>query len=70
MPIHKNGDALSVDNHRGVSLLSIVGKCHTSILSNRLYSWADDCEQIIESQASFRKGYSTTDHIFTLYAMT
>ena len=68
--IHKKGDVHCVDNYRGVSLLSIVSKCDTSILNNRLYNWAEDCEKITESQAGFRNGYSTTDHIFTLYAMT
>ncbi|WP_419652614.1 RNA-directed DNA polymerase [Thiolapillus sp.] len=70
VPIYKKGDVHCVDNYRGVSLLSIVSKCYTSILNNRLYNWAEDCEKITESQAGFRKGYSTTDHIFTLYAMT
>ena len=41
-----------------------------SILDNRLCNLAADCEKITESQAGFRKGYSKTDHIFTLYAMT
>ena len=34
-----------------------------------MYNWAEDCENITESQAVFRKEYCTTDHIFTLYAM-
>ena len=70
VPIYKKGDVHCVDNYRGVSLLSIVSKCYTSILNNRLYNWAEDCEKVTESQAGFRKGYSTTDHIFSLYAMT
>ena len=70
MPIYKKGDVHCVDNYRGVSLLSIVSKCYTSILNNRLYNWAEDCEKITESQAGFRKGYSTTYQIFTSYAMT
>ena len=51
-------------------MLSIVSKCYTSVLNNRLYNWAEDCEKNTESQAGFRKGYSAIDHIFTLYAMT
>ena len=51
-------------------MLSIVSKCYTTILNNRLYNWAEDCEKITELQAGFREGYSKTGHIFTLYAMT
>lgn len=70
VPIHKKGDMHCVDNYRGVSLLSIVSKCYTFILNRRLYNWVEDGEKITETQAGFRKGYSTADHIFTLYAMT
>ena len=40
------------------------------ILNRRLYNWVEDCDKITETQTGFRKGYSKTDHIFTLYAMT
>jgi len=38
VPIHKKGNADSPDNYRGVSLLSIISKCYTSILNKRLYA--------------------------------
>ena len=49
--------------------MSVVSKCYTSILSNRLYNWLEEKDEIIESQAGFRKGYRTTDHIVSLYAI-
>ena len=52
-PIYKNkGDINDPDNYRGITLLSCFGKLFTSMMS--------------EAQACFRKGYSTTDKIFTL----
>jgi len=70
VPVHKKGDANMTDNYRGISLLNLLGKCYTTILNKRLYSWLECNDKIIESQAGFRKGYSTTDHVFTLYAIT
>ena len=37
-----------VDNYRGVSLLSILGNCYTSILNKRLYDWLWDNVKIQE----------------------
>ena len=68
IPIYKKGDPENVDNYRGVSLLSIISKCYTTILNTRLYAWLEENNLISESQAGFRKQYSTVDHIFTLYA--
>lgn len=70
VPIHKKGDPDCADNYRGISLLSLLGKCYTSILNMRLYSWLEENDKISEAQAGFRRGYSTVDHVFTLYAAT
>ena len=70
VPIHKKGDTGAADNYRGISLLSLLGKCYTTILNKRSYEWLEDNNKIAETQAGFRKGYSTTDHVFTLYAIT
>ena len=70
VPIHKKGDIHLADNYRGVSLLSIVSKCYTSILNTRLYNWLEENDKIVEMQAGFRRNYSTTDQIFNLYAIT
>jgi hypothetical protein len=66
-PIFKNkGDRKDPDNYRGITLLSCMGKLFTSILNNRLNSYAENINLISEAQAGFRSCYSTTDHIFTL----
>ena len=39
VPIHKKGNADLPDNYRGVSLLSIISNCYTSILNKQLYVW-------------------------------
>jgi len=69
VPIHKKGDANSPDNYRGVALTSIVGKVYTHILNRRLTKWASENEKIVEEQAGFRAGYSTVDHIFSLFSI-
>ena len=69
IPIFKKGDPENTDNYRGVSLLSIVSKCYTTILNTRLYSWLEDNDMISDSQAGFRKKYSTVDQIFNLYSI-
>ena len=70
IPIHtKKGNIHSVDNYRGVSLLRIISKCCTSVLITRLYTWLEENQRIVETQAGFRRNYSTIDQIFNLYAI-
>jgi len=69
IPIFKKGDNNDVDNYRGISLLSIISKCYTSILNLRLYNWLEDNNKICKEQSGFRKNHSTTDQIFTLYSV-
>ena len=33
------------------------------------YTWLEENERIVETQAGFRRNYSTTDQIFNLYAI-
>lgn len=67
-PIHKKGDIGSPDNYRGISLLNISSKLYTRILNKRLTNWTEANNILNESQAGFRKSYSTVDHIFSLLA--
>ena len=66
-PIYKNkGDINDPDDYRGIKLLRCFGKLFTSILNDRLTTYINLNEMMSEAQAGFRKGYSTTDQIFTL----
>lgn len=67
VPIYKKGDTNNTDNYRGIALTSVISKVYTYILNKRLSMWASREEKINEEQAGFRAGYSTLDHIFTLY---
>jgi hypothetical protein len=70
IPIYKKkGDINDPDNYRGITLLSCLAKVFTSVLNNRLTEFLEDFKIIGEEQAGFRKGYSTTDHIFSLYCI-
>ena len=46
--------------------MSCMSKLFTSILNDRLVTYSDEINLIYESQAGFRKSYSTIDHIFVL----
>ena len=66
-PIYKNkSDINDPDNYRGITLLSSLGKLLTSIINERLTAFINSTQIMSEAQARFRKGYSTTDQIFTL----
>ena len=49
IPIHKKGRLDDVNNFRGVTLLSTLGKLFTRILNNRLTKWAEDYQVYIEA---------------------
>lgn len=69
VPLHKKGSAENVENYRGITLLSVVGKLFTSILNSRLNTWAEKYHIYVEAQSGFRKGMGTTDNVFILHSL-
>ena len=66
-PLYKNkGDINDVNNYRGITLLSCLGKLFTSVLNTRLYSYLTTENIIGSEQVGFRPKHSTLDHIFAL----
>jgi len=66
VPIYKGGEKDNVDNYRGITLLSVVGKLYTSILNNRISKWLEKKNKIVEEQGGFRMKRSTSEQIFIL----
>ena len=70
VPIYKNkGDSTDPQNYRPITLLSCLGKLFTAIINERLNKYSDSVQLILENQAGFRRGLSTTDNIFSLYSL-
>jgi hypothetical protein len=70
IPIFKNkGDPKDPSNYRPITILSCLSKLFTSILNNRLTKFLNENNILDENQAGFRKGYSCSDHIFTLHSL-
>ena len=70
IPLHKKGSINDVENFRGITLLSNVGKLFfTRVLNNRLGEWAETYGVLIEAQAGFRPGMSTVDNNFVLHGL-
>ena len=67
--IYKNGRINNPGNYRGISITDTLYKVFSTIVNTRLYNWAENNNQIDESQVGFRHGYSTIDNIFCLQAM-
>ena len=62
----KDGEKKNVDNYRGITLLSVVGKLYTSILNNRISKWIERKKKLVEEQGGFRAKRSTSEQIFIL----
>ncbi len=69
-PIYKNkGNVHEPQNYRPITILSCLGKLFTSVLNLRLNNFLDENITLEENQAGFRKGYTTTDHMFVLNSL-
>ena len=65
IPIYKNkGDKHIPGNYRGITILNSFSKLFTCLVNERLTKYVETNSLLLENQAGFRKGYSTTDHIF------
>ena len=67
--IHKKGSVDNVQNYRGITLLSTLGKLFTRILNNRLNYWSDTYHFINDNQSGFRQGISAVDNIYILQSV-
>ena len=67
--LFKGGDEKDLNNYRGITLLSIFGKFFLGVLLERLNNIISQFEILEQNQIGFRKGYQTSDHIFTLRAL-
>ena len=69
IPLLKKGIVTNVENFRGITLLSVLGKLFTRVLNNHLQSWAENYGIYVEAQNGFRPGRGTTDSIFILHCL-
>ena len=70
IPLFKNkGSINNVDNYKGITLLSVIGKLFTSALNERLGKFLDNTGVRGEEQAGFRAGYSTLYQVFILHTL-
>ena len=67
VPLFKGGDRKMVNNYRGISLLSVVGKLYASVINNRLINFVESNNLLVEEQAGFRRKRSTIEQIFILF---
>jgi len=54
--------------YRPIIILSCFGKLYTAILNERLNKYSEEFFVLKENQCGFRKGYSPTDNLFTLFS--
>jgi hypothetical protein len=64
--LHKGGETDNLDNYRGISVNSNMGKVFTKIMANRLGEDVESRGLLGEIQYGFRKGRSTEDAIYVL----
>ena len=67
--MHKKGSINDVENYRGITLLSTLGKLFSRVINNRLSDWAEEYYILIKAQAGFRPGMGTVDDIFVLHGL-
>ncbi|VDI27517.1 palmitoyltransferase ZDHHC13/17 [Mytilus galloprovincialis] len=53
-------------NYKGISLLSVIAKCYSSTLNNRVQQFLEDNGLIVDEQGGFRRDRSCEDHVFSL----
>ena len=63
VPFHKKDDRSKVENYRGITLLSALGKLFTSILNNGQYDYIVQKGILKAEEGGFRKMHGTVESI-------
>ena len=58
-PIFKSDDPQYYGDYRPISVLSIIAKIFESLISQQLFEFLDNNENLTKYQSGFRKGHST-----------
>jgi len=68
IPIFKGkGDTGDCNNYRGITIITIISKLYATVINTRLVQWSEAHESArAETQAGFRKGRRTCDHMMLL----
>ena len=66
IPLHKKGDKKDLNNYRGISLSSVIGKIYSRLIEHELSTHVENNEILGEIQGGFRKDRRTIDQIFIL----
>jgi hypothetical protein len=69
IPKGSDKDPFVPTNYRGISLLSCVCKGYTNILNNRLSSYFETLNILVDEQNGFRMKRACIDHIFSITAI-
>lgn len=69
VPIPKAGDLSDPGNFRAICISSVFGKIFSSIINNRLLTWAEENGKLNANQFGFRPNRSTTDCVFILQSI-
>ena len=69
VPVFKKGDDTLPENYRGISLVSCLSKLFTSVINQRLCTWAETYDKLSDAQFGFRKDRSTVDAIYILQSI-
>ena len=64
--LHKGKTKRNLDNYRGISISSNIGKLFCKIISKRLRGITEEERWLGETQAGFRENRGTTDNLFVL----
>ena len=65
-PIHKQGEIDNPDNCKGITINSCLSKLFNLLLTKRLTTFTNDNQILKYNQIGFRKGFRTSDHVFTI----
>jgi hypothetical protein len=65
-PLYKDGDERDPLNYRGITLLSVIGKLFTAVMTKRLSDWAEKEGILVDEQGGFRPKRGCPDQIFAL----
>ena len=64
--VQKSEELQNCDNHRGINLLSVVGKVFTKVINRRLAKYVEQVEIFPETQNGGRTGRGTSDSTFSI----